>query len=126
MGSRCETWWRTRELPVRPLNLALKFLLELAALAAFGLWGASIASGPVAVLLAIGLPVIAAILWGTFAAPRARRRLPLRLRAPFELGVFALAALALWGAESATWGAVFAVIAVVNAVLLTAFDQWEA
>ena len=52
--------------------------------------------------------------------------MPLRLRAPFELGVFALAALALWHAESLAWGAVFAVIAVVNAALLSVFDQWEA
>jgi hypothetical protein len=111
---------------VKQLNLAAKFLLELAALAAFGLWGASIASGVWAVLLAIGLPVIVALMWGRFAAPRARRRLPLRLRAPFELGVFALAALALRGAESLGWGAAFAVIAVVNAALLSVFDQWEA
>jgi hypothetical protein len=111
---------------MKQLNLALKFLLELAALAAIGLWGASVADGLAAVLLAVGLPVITAVLWGAFAAPRARRRLPLRLRAPFELGVFALAALALWGAASAAWGAAFALIVVANAVLLTAFDQWEA
>jgi hypothetical protein len=78
------------------------------------------------VLLAIGLPVVVAILWGRFAAPRARRRLPLRLRAAFELGVFALAALALWQAASPALGAAFAVIAVVNAALLSVFHQWEA
>jgi hypothetical protein len=111
---------------VRQLNLVLKFLLELAALAAVGLWGASIADRAPAVVLAIGLPAVGAGLWGTFAAPRARRRLPLRLRAPFELGVFALAALALWQGASLAWAAVFASIAVVNALLLTAFGQWEA
>ena len=111
---------------MRQLNLALKFLLELAALAALGLWGASIADGAAAVVLAIGLPALAAGLWGTFAAPKARHRLPLRLRAPFELGVFAVAALALWGAESAAPSATFAAIAILNALLLTAFDQWEA
>jgi hypothetical protein len=111
---------------LKQLNLVVKFLLELAALAAFGLWGASIASGVWAVLLAIGLPVVVAILWGRFAAPRARRRLPLRLRAAFELGVFALAALALWQAASPAWGAAFAGISVVNAALLSVFDQWEA
>jgi len=111
---------------VRQFNLALKFLLELVALAAFGLWGGSAADGAAAALLAIGLPVLVAVMWGTLAAPRARRRLRLTLRAPFELGVFALAALALWGAGSAAPAAAFAVIAVVNAVLLTAFDQWEA
>jgi Protein of unknown function (DUF2568) len=111
---------------VKGLYLALKFLLELAALAAVGLWGASIADGLAAVLLAVGLPLVVAVLWGRFAAPRARHRLPLHLRAPFELGVVALAALALWGAGAATWAAVFAVIAVANAFLLTAFHQWEA
>ena len=111
---------------MRQLNLALKFSLEIAALVAFGLWGASVADGAAAVALAIGLPAAVAGLWGTFAAPKARRRLPLRLRAPFEFGVFALAALALWHAESAGWGAAFGAIAGVNALLLTAFNQWEA
>jgi hypothetical protein len=108
------------------LNLALKFVLELAALAAFGIWGASIADGPAAVLLAIGLPIVVAALWGTLAAPRARHRLPLRLRAPFELGVFALASIALWQAGWGVAAAAFAAIAVVNAMLLTALGQWEA
>ena len=111
---------------MRQLNLALKFLLELAALGAFGLWGASIAHGWTAVVLAIGLPLVAAGLWGTFAAPRARHRLPLRLRVPFELGVFAVAALAFWRAESAAPAATFAAVALVNALALTAFDQWDA
>jgi hypothetical protein len=108
------------------LNLALKFVLELAALAAFGIWGASIADGPAAVLLAIGLPIVVAALWGTLAAPRARHRLPLRLRAPFELGVLALASIALWQAGWGVAAAAFAAIAVVNAMLLTALGQWEA
>jgi hypothetical protein len=60
------------------------------------------------------------------AAPKARRRLPLRLRAPFELGVFAVAALAPWGAASVAPAAMFAAVAFFNALLLTAFDQWEA
>jgi hypothetical protein len=110
---------------VKPLNLPLKFLLELGALAAVGLWGASVVGGVAAALLAVGLPVVVAVLWGAFAAPRARRRLPLRLRAPFELGGFALAAVALWLAASAGWGVAFAAIAAANALLLTAFDQWE-
>jgi len=110
---------------VKQLNLALKFLLELAALAAFALWGASIADGTAAVVLAIGLPTVAVVLWGTLAAPKARHRLPLRRRAPFELGVFALGALALWRAESVGLAAALAAVAAANAVLLTAFDQWE-
>jgi hypothetical protein len=111
---------------VRSLNLALKSLLELAALAALGLWGASVADGATAILLAVGLPAVGAGLWGTFAAPKAGRRLPLRLRVPFELGVFVVAALALSGAGLTTAAATFALLVVLNAVFLTAFDQWEA
>jgi hypothetical protein len=111
---------------MRQPNLMLKFLLELAALVAFALWGASVADGAAAVVLAIALPLVVAVLWGTFAAPKARRRLPLRLRAPFELTVFALGALALWGAESVAPAAVFVAVAAGNAILVTAFRQWEA
>ena len=111
---------------MRQLNLALKFLLELAALAAFGLWGFSISSGATAVLLAIALPALVAVLWGTLAAPKARRRLPLRPRVRFELGVFTLATLALWLSGSVTWAVAFAAIVLVNALLLTSFHQWEA
>jgi hypothetical protein len=111
---------------VRQLNLALKFLLELGALAAFAFWAASLVDGVWAVLLAIALPVVAAAVWGTFAAPRSRRRLSLHPRIGFELGFFALAAVAFWRAGSAVSAAVFAALVVANALLLTAFDQWEA
>ena len=46
------------------------------------------------------MPLVAIVAWGTFAAPRARRRLATGVRVPFELSVFALAALALL---SASW-----------------------
>jgi hypothetical protein len=111
---------------MRQLNLALKFFLVLTALVAIGIWSATLADGGVSVLLAIALPATAAVLWGLLAAPKARWRLPLRLRAPFELSVFALGALALWGATSATAAVVVASLVVANAVLLTSFDQWEA
>jgi hypothetical protein len=106
-------------------NLALKFVLEIAALVAFAYWGASIGSGVGAVGLAIAAPLVVAILWGRFAAPKATRRLPLRLRAPFELAVFALAALALLTASSAA-AIVFALVVIVNSLLLTTLGQWEA
>ena len=52
-----------------PLNLTLRFLLELAALIGFGYWGWGAAAGPLRWLLALGLPLLAAVLWGTFAVP---------------------------------------------------------
>lgn len=111
---------------MRLANLALKFLLELATLAAFAVWGADTGSGFTAVLLAIAAPLAVALLWGRFAAPRAAHRLPTSSRVPFELGVFAFAAVALIACGHSVAAIVFAVLAVLNAALLSAFDQWEA
>jgi hypothetical protein len=51
------------------INLALRFLLELAALYAFGRWGWSQRTDFWRYLLMIGLPLIAATLWGLFRVP---------------------------------------------------------
>jgi hypothetical protein len=110
---------------IKPANLALKFLLELAAFAAFAVWGADVGSGASAVILAVAAPLVAVLLWGRFAAPRSARRLPLRSRVPFELGVFLLAALALLAAGHTVAAIVFAALVALNSLGLTAFDQWE-
>ena len=52
-----------------PLNLAVRFALELAGLYAFGLWGWTQHTGILRYLLAIGLPLFAATLWGIFRVP---------------------------------------------------------
>jgi Protein of unknown function (DUF2568) len=117
--------WRSALVALSAANLAVKFALEIAALVAFAYWGATVGSGAVSVLLSIAVPLLAVVLWGTFAAPRAERRLPIRLRAPFELAVFAMAALALLTASSAA-AIAFAVVVVVNSVLLTLLGQWSA
>jgi hypothetical protein len=106
-------------------NLAVKFGLELTSLAAFGLWGASAAQGLGAVVLAGAAPAGAATVWGMFAAPRARRRLPMPGRAVLELGVFGLACAALAASGHRTPAAVMGAVVVVNAGLMTALGQWE-
>lgn len=111
---------------MRAANLVAKFVLELAALASFAYWGSTIASGVAAVVIALAAPLVMAVLWGWFAAPRAKRRLPLPARVPFELGVFALATVALVAASSTLAAVVFASAVLVNAALLTVFGQWEA
>lgn len=52
-----------------PLNLALRFALELAGLGALGYWGWTANSGLWQVVVGVGLPLIAAALWGTFRVP---------------------------------------------------------
>ncbi len=107
------------------MNLALKFLLELAAVVAFAYWGAKTGHGVLAVVLAIVAPMVAIVLWGVFAAPRSGRRLPARARIPFELTVLGLAVAALVAVGSELAALVLAVAVLVNALLMTVFHQWE-
>jgi hypothetical protein len=50
-------------------NLVLRFLLELAALAGLAVAGWRLATGPLAIVLAVMLPLVAAVCWGVFAVP---------------------------------------------------------
>lgn len=52
-----------------PINLFVRFLLELVALMAFGIWGWKQTDGMASLLLAIGLPLLMAAIWGVFAVP---------------------------------------------------------
>lgn len=110
---------------VRSANLAIKFGLELAALASFAYWGSTLPGAALSAIIAVSAPVAMIVLWGTFAAPRARRRLSRDTRIPFELTVFALAAGALLASGEPALAVAFATSVAVNSILLTAFDQWE-
>jgi hypothetical protein len=96
-----------------PLNLTLRFLLELAALFALGMWGWQQREDGYRFALAIGIPLLLAVLWGVFAVPgdpsrsgKAPVPVPGWLRLVFELAFFALAAWALYdlGHILPAWG----------------------
>jgi Protein of unknown function (DUF2568) len=62
---------------IKGANLALRFVLELCTLGALGYWGFKTGSGALARIgLGIGAPLVAAVVWGTFVAPRAPVQLP--------------------------------------------------
>jgi hypothetical protein len=107
-----------------PVNLGIRFLLELCALAAVGYWGWSQHRGPLRVLMAFGLPLLMAILWATFAVPgdpsrsgRAPVPVPGVVRLLLELAVFALAAWALYAAGSPVLAVVLAVAVVAHYIV---------
>lgn len=111
---------------IASLNLALKFLLELCALAAFAYAATHVGHGVAAETVAAVLAVLAgAAAWGTFAAPRARRRLAMPGRAVFELAVFLLAAVLLALVHQVALAIAFIVIVALNAIALTQLRQWE-
>lgn len=109
---------------LKGLNLTLAFLLELVAVGAFAYWGISATdSSALNIVLAIGLAVLAIVLWGIFAAPKSARRLRGGTLVAFKVVFFALACAALFAANSPTLGVIFGVLAAVNLVLAYAWKQ---
>ncbi|MEU6563972.1 YrdB family protein [Nocardia nova] len=99
-------------------NLTLAFVMELAALAALGVWGWKVAdAAAIKVVSAIGAPLIAAVLWGLFAAPQAAFDIPV-LAIATKTVVFAGAAAALWNIGYATTAVVFVLVLVANLLLI--------
>ena len=96
---------------------AVAFLSELAALAALAYWGVTTPDGAAArILLGIGAPVLAAVLWGLFAAPRAVvRRTPLVVAT--KVVVFGAAVLALVATGHPVLAAVLAAAALLGSLL---------
>jgi hypothetical protein len=109
---------------IKGVNLALRFLLELCALVALGYWGFKTGSGAIAkVALGIGLPLVAAVVWGVFVAPRAPVELPGVLVLVLQVLVFGSAAAGLAATGHRTLALAFAVVVVLNAVLMYAWGQ---
>ena len=83
-----------------------RFASELGMLAALGVggWTAGAPAGVgVGVLLAAALPLLAAVVWGRWVAPRASRRLPDPARLGVEVVLFGAAACGLGLAGHAGW-----------------------
>jgi hypothetical protein len=99
--------------------LTLAFAAELAALVALGDWGFGAGTSiPVRLLLGIGTPVVAAVLWGLFAAPRAPVRNAV-LAGAVKVGVFGAAVLALIVTGHPQLAAVLAAVALLSSLLST-------
>ena len=52
-----------------PVNLAVRFLIEISALLAMGVWGWQQSDNWLRFGLALGIPIMAALIWGLFAVP---------------------------------------------------------
>ena len=100
------------------VNDVVAFLVEMLVLVLLAVAGFSLdASLAVRLLLGIGLPVVAGILWGVFAAPRARvESEPLRFFT--KLLVLGAGVVAGFVVLPVVWAVVVAVVIVVNLVLM--------
>ena len=104
-----------------PINLFFRFLLEIAALISLGLWGWKSGNGWFGYLFAVGAPLLAAIIWGTFTVPNDPSRsgsAPVAVRGIIrlliELGFFFTAFWALLEIGYATTGWFFAIIVIIH------------
>jgi len=109
---------------LKVLNLSIRFLLELFVLIAVGYWGFKTGTGWFfKVLLGIGLPALVAVIWGTFAAPKAAHRLHgLRLLG-LEAAVFGSGVAALVATKNYSLAWAFAIIVILNRVLMFIWRQ---
>ena len=115
-----EGWQRALPPGLHAVNEGLAFLLELLALGGLAWWGADTGGGLAAsILLGAGAPVVAAVAWGLFAAPRARVRLPLAGVLAVKVIVFGLAAVAVAAIGRLGIAIAFAVVVVINTALAT-------
>jgi hypothetical protein len=103
-----------------PLNLALRFLLEIAALVAAGYWGWTQHDGALRYVLAIGVPLVAALLWGTFRVAGEPNSGPPVVSVPgivrllLEIAILGFAVWALFDAGATVPAAVFGIVLLVH------------
>lgn len=109
---------------VKLLNLALRFLLELCMLAAVGYWGFKTQSTwALKILFGIGLPLLIAVLWGEFLAPKATHPLRGASFLTLELVLFSLGAIALFSAGKPILGWIYTIALIVNKALILIWKQ---
>jgi uncharacterized protein DUF2568 len=109
---------------LKMLNLAVRFLLELCLLAAVGYWGFKTNAGwAMKIILGIGLPILIAVFWGLFIAPRAFYPLSGIPYLILELILLGSGAVALFASGQANLGWVYTVILILNKILLTIWKK---
>ncbi|PLS02161.1 YrdB family protein [Neobacillus cucumis] len=109
---------------IKQTNLGVRFLLEIIALAVLGYWGFKTQQGTILkIVLGIGTPLLLAVIWGVFGAPKA----PFVLSGlPFlflEIFVFGLPFTALILMEKTTLASLYGVMVILNLVFMKLWDQ---
>jgi hypothetical protein len=104
-----------------PINLSVRFLLEIAALISMGIWGWQNGEGIMRYVLAFGIPMIAAGIWGTFRVPNdpgsAPVAIPGILRLAYEFGFFGFAVWALIDVNYVKFGWALVIILAIHYII---------
>ena len=107
-----------------PINLAVRFILEMAGMVALGWWGWNQGEGILRFLLALGIPFLAAVLWGTFAVPddpsrsgEAKVPVPGIVRLMLELAFFGLATWSLFATGLTNLGWIYGIAVLIHYII---------
>ena len=106
-----------------PINLAVRFILEIIALVALGAWAKAKFPGVLGFVLMIAIPLLAAIAWGTFnvegdpsRSGKAPVPVPGIVRLLVELPILGSATWALFTLKP-TYGWIFGIVTLVHYIL---------
>jgi len=100
---------------MKMLNDAVAFFIELIMLVALSMSGYHLATTAfLKYSLAIGLPAVTILLWGKWAAPKSKSRLPYPWLTVFKLILFSITALLLFYSGYVTGAIIFGAVAYLN------------
>lgn len=99
--------------------ISIFFLLELAMLGSFMYWGFHLDKGWfIKILFGIGAPIVVAIIWGGFIAPKASIPVSVPIRILLQIILFGSAAVALYFSEKGTLAIIFGTIVLIEMILM--------
>lgn len=115
----------------RQINLIVRFFLEVAAYASMAVWGWALSDSGTRFVTGLGVPILAAVIWGTFAVagdPTRSRKPPVAVAGPVRLAIetvfFLFAVWVLYETERTTFAVLMAVVAVGHYVAARDRVKW--
>ncbi|TAM69358.1 MAG: DUF2568 domain-containing protein [Microbacteriaceae bacterium] len=96
------------------INDIVQFFIELFAFVSFGVWGFVAWPLPWNILVGIGAPLIAIVVWALFLSPKAVLQIDNYGKALIEIAVMVSAAYAWWDLGQPIVAVVFAIIATIS------------
>jgi hypothetical protein len=110
---------------LKGINLGVRFLLELCMLASLSYWGFKThSSWGMRILFGVGLPLLMAVIWGYFMAPRSMHRLSGIPFTVMDLILLGSGAVALYASGQVTLAWIYAVVLVVSEILRLVWKQY--
>ncbi|MGE7884620.1 YrdB family protein [Bacillus sp. NPDC094077] len=100
---------------IKHINLVIRFFLELCALASLCYWGFRFWENVyVKYVFGIGSPLLFAIIWGIYIAPKASLKMPEPYRFMLETILFGVTSVALYVVDQTTFAIILAVVFIIN------------